>query len=256
MSNRLLICFLLFFGISAFSQDSIPAKSKITYKINASGHYISGTFSQLVSSNSLEGKLEKGRWLLQNYTSYRYNVTMNQTFENNWYQLLTVSRLSKSKRLNPTVFYHFDNNLMFRVNQRHLFGGGIGSQFSKGNHQLLFEIGPGMDITEFNGNSFVNTDKMEKTRRRTIGIVRVKNEHKLLNSKLGFSNSLFFRQSFNELSDFLLMISPKLSAKVTKNLAVTVGFDYRFENIHLVELSNFNNTVLFGLSYCSKPKKS
>lgn len=250
--SSLLLSVLLSF--SAISQDSTKFNSSI--KLGLTGHYISGTFTQFVSSNNLDVIIEDNRWYFHNLTTYRFNKTMNANIENNWFEFFSASYLSKKKHLFPTLFYQFDNNLMFQVNRRHLTGGGISSIMDENNHFVRLDIGAGYDWTNYESGDFANSPLIGNRRTRPVFLLRLQNKHDLFNSKITVSNDLFYRHSFIERSDFVMFIRPKLSFHVLKNISMNVGYEYRLENVHLVSLSRENAILLFGVTFKANKKAS
>lgn len=218
-------------------------------RLDLSGRLIGGTFEQLVFNNSLDLKVENKRWSFQNATSYRFNRTGNAQVENNWYELFSASWLNKKKLFFPTVFYHYDNNLMFRVNARHLFGGGLSSVKSWEGHALRLDVGAGYDYTDYNGSQFENSPRLGPIRRRSLLMFRLTHENKFFQGKVALANDFFYRHSLVERSDYLFILQPKVSFAVSTHLNTSVGFEYRFENVHLLDLSRFNSILVYGLAF-------
>ncbi len=117
------LSFLFSSSLKGQTEDPQNQKWESEIRWNNSGRLITGTFNQFVFSSHLETVFTSAKWNIENSLTYRYNQTNNHPIENNWYELLVVSYFLKSQRLFPTVFYHYDNNLMFRVNSRHSTGG-------------------------------------------------------------------------------------------------------------------------------------
>lgn len=242
---------IIVFTISLLSIGIVEAQDTTHYDLqfNISGRRIRGTFQQFVYANKLDFRLENKHWAVHNSTSYRYNETNGQTIENNWYHLTSVSYFIKNKALFPTVFYHFDNNLMFRVNERNLFGGGLSSIKRWAGQYIRLDVGAGYDITNYNGDEFENTTQLGAVRKRRVLILRLLNEHKLFKGKVILSNDFFYRHSLEENTDYYFWIAPKLALRVFKNLSISARYEYRLENVHLSALSNFNTTILYGLNF-------
>ncbi len=249
LAKIILLLVSMLFSFTATSQDSTNFNYSV--KLGLTGHYISGTFTQFVSSNNLDATLENKKWSFHNLTTYRFNKTMNAKIENNWFEFLSASYLTKKKQLFPTFFYQFDNNLMFNIEQRHLFGGGASSIIQKKNHFVRLDVGSGYDWTNYGNAVFVNSPIVDKLRRRPVFLLRLQNKHKLFKSKITLSNDLFYRHSFIERSDFFVFFHPKMTFTVLKNLSISLGYEYRLENVHLISLSRENGILLFGFTFKS-----
>jgi len=243
-----------FMGILLTSFDSYGQSQKDTlqYKVdlNFSGRKISGTFKQLVAGGGFNVDLLYNNWHLENKTAYRYNKTNTRLIEDNWYDLVTLKYYPKGKKkLYPGAFYHFDNNLMFRVKNRHQYGIGLGSELDKGTIKLSLLAGIANEHSTFNGSEFVNSDRDFSNRKNGLFLFRLNNGYFISEKKISLSYQLFYFQSLKERTDFDIWLTPRISFKVIKGLSFHVVYDYRYENVHLESLSNYNDIVLFGFNW-------
>lgn len=250
MSKGIFGFLLLISSLSAIAQDT-TSTPQYDLKVGISARHIGGNFQQFVYANQLDFSFTLHHWEVHNLSSYRFNQTLGQTIENNWYQLIQVSFLPKGKKLFPTAFYHFDNNLMFRVIHRHLTGAGMSSSQTWQGQYARMDLGLGYDYTHYDdlGALFVNSDRQGAVRNRPIFILRLIHEHKLFKEKVLLSNDLFYRHSLIEKSDYFLILRPTIAAKLHKTLSVNLSYEYRLENVHLSDLSLFNTTLLAGLTF-------
>lgn len=253
-----LMLVMLSVPVRAQSQDSLTADNPLAYNItfNASARLLRGTFNQSVYAGGLDIILNKRSWEVHNTTSYRYNNFNGAQVEDNWYQLLLLSYFFKDRHIIPIAFYLFDNNLLFRVNARHMAGGGIGFIHDKWKGTFIrLDAGAGYESTLYDGTDFANTSSTNPQRNKSLAFVRLIHTHAFLEKKISFSNTMVFRQSLIEGADFYLLIRPKLSLTVLKNLSVNVNFEYRYEHVYLSTLSAANTTFLAGLTYKIQRKK-
>lgn len=241
----LLLCVCFF--TDSKSQDSTVVKS-INVNSSLSGRYLSGQFNQFIISAQVGVSLKSTKLEVNNSISYRFNQTNGLIFENNWNELLTF-RVTPNKKYHPVGYYHFDNNLLYRINYRHHFGLGVGTQKKWKNHSLEADLGLGFDYTKYNGSYFENTTDTFALRQRSLAVLQINHAHSFFKNKLVIKNQLFFRSSFTDRKDFLLFVRPHLAYKIFNNILVNSTFEYRFENVHLVELSRLNTTLLFGFTY-------
>lgn len=229
-------------------KDTLANSLKYDLKGNLSGRYLSGTFSQFVISPSLDVKLSKAKWELHTLTSYRYNQTNDLLIEDNWHELLTFSYFPKGKQLYPFAAYLFDNNLMFRINWRHLVGIGASSLKKTRNGLFRLELAVGYDVTHYAGEEFINSERIGAERERSLLGLRWVQQHSFLEGKMILYNDVFYRHSLVERSDYFTIITSRLSWKIIQTLSVNVSHEFRLENVHLPSLSRINNTLLFGLT--------
>ena len=242
----------LFIVLMSFPSFSQSQKDTLQYKVdlNFSGRRISGTFKQTVAGGGLNVDLLYKNWHLENKATYRYNKTNTRLIEDNWYDLVTLKYYPKGKKkLYPGVFYHFDNNLMFRVNKRHQYGVGLGSELNKGVMKLSLLAAIANEDSRFNGSEFVNSERDFSNRKNGLFLFKLNNGYSIAKKKINFSYQLFYFQSLKESADYDIWLSPRISFKVFKGLSFHVVYDYRFENVHLEGLSNYNDIVLFGLNW-------
>ncbi len=238
---------LLLMALSASAQDS-ARHIGYSIKLNVSGRYLTGQFDQFVLSTRLDAQVESKKMLLHNSSSYRFNRTSALVIEDNWYQLISLI-YAHHRRFSPVGFYHFDNNLMFRVKRRHLYGLGAGTGKEWVSHSFRLDVGLGYDHTTYAGQTFENSDKTGSTRSRSLAIARLLHHHRLFKEKIILNNDVFYRHSLEEASDFMMIVNAGLSVAILKNLLMTGNFEYRFENVHLSALPALNTTLLFGLTY-------
>ena len=245
---------MLLMSCPSFGQISKGQISKdtLSYKIGLdfSGRRISGTFNQLVAGGGLNVDLLYNNWHLENKTTYRFNETNTRLIEDNWYELVTLKYYPKGKKkLYPGAFYHFDNSLMYRVKNRHQYGIGLGSELDKGHMKLAVLAAIAAENSTFNGSEFVNSPRDFSNRKNGLFMFRLNNGYSIAKKKINFTYQLFYFQSLKEIADYDIWLSARISFKVFKGLSFHVVYDYRFENVHLQALSNYNDIVLFGLGW-------
>jgi len=238
------------------AQEDSTATSPFTYTIqgNLVGSRLSGTFNQLAIAPSADVRLEVGKWHFHNALSYRYNQFNGLLIESNWRELITVGYYPRSPRLFPFAFYTFDTHLIFQINRRHSGGLGIGSTQEWKGQRITLGVGAGFDNTIYNGDTFENSPAVNSLRERNLFIVRLLQTHPLLDGKMTITNDTFYSHSLRERSDYVIIISPKLSWNIYKGLALTGSFQYRLENVHLTALTRVNTVTAIGLSYSASNK--
>ncbi len=247
----LLGAFLIFFTNDELIAQADEEKD-LSYKIGlrVSGSRISGTFTQNTLQLGLETNFDHKKWELHNSLSYRFNRTNGLAIEDNWYDLLTFAYYPNEQKLwFPAAFYHYDNNLIFRVNRRHRFGAGIGTiPVDNAKAYLRIVITGGYEDTHYNGSDFVNSDLDMPIRQNGLFMVYLNNNYTLVENRLLFKLRIFYMQSLKERADYDLWFTPSLAYKVNKYLSFSINYDYRFENVHLEPIGPANDVLLFGMN--------
>ena len=245
--------------LTSFSAYSQSQKDSLQYKVNLdfSGRRISGTFKQLVVGGGFNLDLLYKNWHLENKTTYRYNKTNTRVIEDNWYNLTTLKYYPNGKKkLYPGAFYHFDNNLMYRISKRHQYGIGLGSELDKGIVKLSLLAGIAHENSTFNGFEFVNSERDFSNRKNGLFLFKLNNGYSFAKKRINFSYQLFYFQSLKESADYDIWLNSRISFKVFKGLSLHVVYDYRLENVHLEDLSNYNDIILFGFNWTLRSSKS
>jgi len=246
-----------FIGIllTSFPSYGQIQKDSLQYKmgLDFSGRRISGTFNQMVVGGGFNVDVRYNNWHLENKTTYRYNKTNTRLIEDNWYELVILKFYPKGQnKLYPGVFYHFDNNLMFRVNSRHQYGMGLGSVLDKGAMQLSLLAAIANEHSTFNGSEFVNSERDFAIRKNGLFLFKLNNGYAIAKKKINLTYQLFYFQSLKESADYDIWINARIGFKVIKGLSLHIVYDYRFENVYLEPLSSFNDIILFGFNWSLK----
>lgn len=255
--NYLLIFFLIGLFLAGSPTPSFNQNDTLTYKVdlNFSGRRISGTFSQLVLGGGFNIDVLYKNWHLENNTSYRFNKTNARLIEDNWYDLVMLKYYPNgNRRLYPGVFSHFDNNLIYRVKSRHNYGIGVGSILDKGTIKLSLLTAIASGNSTYNGSEFENSDRDIATRKNGLFLFRIDNGYAIAKKKINFFYQLFYFQSLKESADYIFRLNARTSFRIIKGLSFFVVYDYRFENVHLETLSNYNDIVLFGFNWALSNK--
>ena len=230
-------------------------KDSLQYKVDlsVSGRRISGTFSQVVAGGGVNVDLLYNNWHLENNATYRYNKTNTRLIEDNWYDLATLKYYPNGKKkLYPGAFYHFDNNLIYRVKNRRQYGIGLGSVLDKGAMKLSMLAVVANESSTYNGSEFVNSERDFSNRKNGLFLFRLDNGYAIAKKKINLFYQLFYFQSLKESADYDLRLNARVSFKLFKGFSFHVVYDYRFENVHLESLSNYNDIVLFGFNWTLK----
>ena len=249
--HHILTFLLIGMLLLSFPSYGQSPKDTLRYQVdlNLSGRRISGTFSQVVLGGGFRVDLLYNNWHLENTTSYRYNKTNTRLIEDNWYDLATLKYYPDGqKKLYPGVFSHYDNNLIYRVKSRHNYGVGVGSELDKGIMDLSLLAAIAKGNSSYNGSEFVNSDRDVSNRKNGLFLFRIDNSYSLAKKKINIFYQLFYFQSLKESTDYIFRLNSRINFKVFKSLSIYVAYDYRFENVHLESLSNYNDIVLFGFN--------
>ena len=99
------------------------------------------------------------------------------------------------------------------------------------------------------GNNFENTPSTNPRREKPLAFIRLVHTHTFSNNKFSLDNLLVYRQSLIEAADYYLLIRPKVSLNLLKTLSLNLSYEYRYEHVHLSDLSPTNTIFLAGLTY-------
>lgn len=245
----LFIAFCLL-NTSIYAQEL--SKDSLEYNVNIklSGSRMTGFFNRSAFAFVADKHLHIGKWTFHNNLSYRYSIFNEIQIENNWYELLTISYAPNERKIwYPLAFYHFDNNLLFRVNSRHRYGVGIGSHIVEtGNVFFQFGGGFGYEATIYDGDIFINSDLNDVLRQNGLLMLSLNNNYILLKGRFALKLNVFYMQSLKENTDYEIWFRPSLQYAINKHIALLINYDYRFENVYLEGLTSNNDILLFGIN--------
>jgi len=251
MKNILSLIFLLCLSWNVNAQEQ-TSKDTLDYDITLKlgGARSSGVFNRSAFSIAANKNINVGNWAFHNNISYRNTSFNGIQIEDNWYDLFSAFYYPNGqKRWYPLGFYHFDNNLLFRVDRRHRMGIGIGSDIFE-NEKVFFQVyaGYGYEDTRYNGSDFANSELDFAHRNNGLFLLYLNNNYTFLNKKFNLKLNLFYMQSIKEAMDYDLWFRPGLQYLLTKNIALSINYDYRLENVYLESLTPANDLLIFGLN--------
>ena len=246
----------LFMSTSAYGQSRLDS-ADYNIQLKISGSRSSGIFNRNAFAFGAEKHLHQGKWTFHNSLSYRYTTFSGIQLENNWYDLFSVFFYpTEQKNGYFLAFYHYDNNLLFRVNNRHRLGAGLGSELIKNDHVFLrLGGGFGYESTLYNGEMFTNSELDFALRQNGLFLFQMNNDYTLLEKRLILKLNVFYMQSLKETTDFDIWFRPSLVYQISKRISVFVNYDYRYEHVHLEELPAANDILIYGFNISiSNPK--
>lgn len=248
--ERMALAICVLWGAFA-TQGLLGQEGSDTLQYNGSltvgGSYKTGLLNQTSITGSVENTFKKSDWTLYNRTSYFYSEVNKVRLFDDW---TLVSKLSYSfttgVKISPTLFHLYKSNLLFRILNSHRFLAGA-SIASLKNPKTLFYAGVGFDNTNYGGDKFVNSDLVNSNRRFGISAVHFQNTHQFANKKFSLTYSLFYFQSLKEASDYTLWIIPSFQVALNKTLSLSINYDIRYRNVHLVDLPSINQSLTANL---------
>ena len=248
----LTICMLCAFTIQTLLSQEVTDTLIYNSSLILGGAYKTGLLNQTNVTGSITNSLEKSNWLLFNRTSYFYSRVNNIQLFDDW---TVVSKLSysftKGVKISPTLFHLYKSNLLFRIlnSHRFLFGASI---TPLNNKKALIYIGVGFDNTNYAEEEFVNSNLINSNRRFGISTIHLENEHHFSDKKFSLTYSLFYFQSFKEATDYTFWIIPGFNIALNKKLSFAINYDFRYRNVHLVDLPAINQALTFNLGISFK----
>ncbi len=243
---------LLLFSVLSMNARGQSSLDSLEYSVGLkfSGSRSSGIFNRNSFAFGAEKHLHQGKWTFHNTLTYRYTEFNGIQLENNWYDLFSVFYYPNEKQnWYPVAFYHFDNNLLFRVNSRHRVGAAIGSVLLKKDHVFLrVGAGGGYEASRYNGDQFANSDLGNSFRENGLFLFRINNDYTFFDSRFVLKLDLFYMKSTKEILDFDIWFRPSLLYRITERITLSANYDYRYEHVHLEELPAANDILLYGLN--------
>ena len=242
-----LLVMVLFPASEALAQQN---EDSLTYScsLTLGGRRQSGVFSQTLLNGSLTTRLSRSHWSLDNKTTYTYSVANGFQLSNDWAVVskLTYS-LPKQPKLSPTLLHIYKTNLLYRIQHEQRLLLGLHIRPNKEKESFWFFFGGGYEHTLYNGEVFANSPLVNSTRSFALAIFYLENEHQIIKKVLTLKYGLFYIQSLEELNDITLWVLPSLNLTVNQRLIFSISYDYRFRNVHIVDVPSFNEQLTFNL---------
>jgi hypothetical protein len=238
---------MMLFTITVMAQgviDSLYYKTSITL----GGNRRTGLNAQNNFTGTFNLELNKSSWSFENISDYAYAEANGKELANDTKMIsLLKKNFSEKKTFVPTFIHVFENSLLYRIDNRQSVKLGVTITPLEKRNQFWFFIGLGYDRTFYEGELFINSDNIGRTRSFTIASIYLKNEHELIKDRLTLNYGLYYVQSLEELYDFTLWFTPSLDIKISNTFAFAIKYDSRFRNVHLAELPSFNDIITYSL---------
>jgi len=231
------------------AQDSYSDSLAYTLGIDLTGTRSTGILSRTTLRVGGKLHISKSRWELNDDLSYQFNKTNDRTLLDNWLNIASLRyHLGGNWNWFPIALYQYENNLIYRVQNRHRLGLGIGAfPYDKNGYQIRFTTGYFYENETYNGDTFINSELIDPTRKNNSGWFHLTNKIPIA-KKGALILDVWYFQSFEEREDFAISILPKLQMKINQHFSFLVRYDWRFENVFLEPLTDFNDLLLFGLN--------
>jgi len=246
------VLYVIFSVQTVFGQelsDTLKYKGSFTF----GGSYKTGIQNQSTVTGSFSGTLKKSNWVLGNKTSY-INAIVNKTkLLDDWEAISRLSYLTDKKiKVYPTLFHFYEKLLLYRINNSNRLVLGAFTPLNDNDEDSRLFVGVGFENTNYGQEVFRNSDLIDSNRNFTMSTINFKNSHRFGDKKFSLKYNLFYIQSFKEASDYTIWIIPSISMAITKQISFAINYDFRYKNVHLIELPSVNQSLTFNLGISFK----
>jgi len=232
-----------FLGQANFS-DSLQVNSTLTF----GGAYNTGILNQFTIQGNTTNRIKNPNWLLENRTTYSYSLVNNVTMFNDW---TIVSRLSclasKQQKFYPTLIHFYERVVLYKIKHSNRII--LGSIVPFKDDDMRFFIGIGYENSIYAQENFNNSSFINARRKFGIAALNFENTHHFGKEKFSIKYRIFYIQSFKELPDFSFWFTPSLNWRISKSLSFAINYDFRYKNVHLIDLPSVNESLTFNISF-------
>ena len=112
-----------------------------------------------------------------------------------------------------------------------------------------FFVGSGYEFSNYKGEVFIESPVILNQRNFALGFFKISGKHQLGKHKILISYDFFTVQSFKEAKDYSFWSTSGVSVPLNKKFSVGLNYDLRFRNVHLLDIPNTNDLLLFNIKF-------
>ena len=244
---------VVFIAILLFCSDTFgQSADTLRYKFNlqVGGQRKTGVFSQTSVRAIANTKIDNKKLHIDNLSSYTYTEVNDFNIADDWhFKTIGVIKLDSATRFLPLFGHNYLKNVLFRiVNSNRLFAG-VRIVPVKHYHDLSFAVGGGYEFTHYTDEFFENSTLVSNQRDFAIGFINLLGKHNLWKNKILLEYNISYVQSFEEATDFSSWATSGISVPLGNHLFLGVNYEFRYRNVHLVDLPNLNDLLLFNIRF-------
>lgn len=254
MKNRLLMnAVITFIAILLLCSDAFGQSTdtlNYDFNFNIGGQRKRGVFSQTVLRATANTKLENKKFVINNQSSYTYTEANDFNIANDWhFRTIGTLKLNSTSRIFPIIGHNYFKNVLYRITNSHRALTGVKLIPIKDYQSFSIVLGAGYEFSQYTSEVFVNSPLVSNQRDFTIGFFNLSGKQQIRKSKVLFDYNLSYVQSFEEADDFSFWLTSGLSVPVGRHLFLGLDYDFRFRNVHLIDLPNINDLLIFSLRF-------
>jgi len=239
---------IVLFSPKSFGQSTDTLKYKFDFQIG--GQRKRGVFSQTVLRATANAKIENKKLILNNQSSYTYTEANGFNIADDWHlRTIATLKLNSTTRLLPVFGYKYLKNVLYRITNTNRVFTGLRINPVRQHKDFYFVFGAGYELSHYTDEIFVNSSLVSSQRDFTLGFLNLAGKHQLRKNKILLEYDFSFVQSFEEAKDFAFWFTSGVSIPFGKHLFIGVNYDYRFRNVHLIDIPNINDLLIFNLRF-------
>lgn len=238
---------ILLFGSGSFGQSTDTLKYNINFQIG--GQRKRGAFSQTSIKARVNIKFENEKLVFNNQSSYTYTEANGFNIADDWHlRTIGMFKLNSTSRCLPLFGHNYLKNVLYRIlNGNRTFTGVRIIPVKQ--YDFSFTLGAGYEFTSYANETFINSTQVSNQRDFSFGFFNLLGKHNLGKHKIIFEYNLSLVQSFEEANEFAFWTTSSISVPFGKHLSLGVNYDFRYRNVHLVDLPKINDLLLFNLRF-------
>ncbi|MFY0674817.1 MAG: DUF481 domain-containing protein [Bacteroidia bacterium] len=245
--NVLLVFIMVLLTITdTLAQESDTLKYAVDFQV--SGQRKRGVFSQTSLRVTANNHLETKKLIVTNLSSYTYTEANDFNLADDWhFRTIMMFKMKSTSRILPSIAHNYFKNVLYRINHSNRALAGLRILPFKQYQDFSFVLGAGYELSNYTDETFVNSPLVSSQRDFTLGFANISGKHKIGKNKILINYNLSYVQSFEESKDFSFWLTSGLSVPLSKRFSFGVNYDYRIRNVHLVDLPNINDLLMFNV---------
>ena len=248
MNNSLLFAAVVLLCSDTFGQGTDTLNYDLNFQIG--GQRKRGVFSQTAMSVKSNNHIENKLLVLNNLSSYSYIEANGFVIANDWhFRTILMLKINPSARFFPIFGHNYLKNVLYRITNSNRALAGVRVIPIKMYRDFNFVVGAGYEFTNYIGEVFINSPLNSNQRNFTMGFINIAGKHLLMKDKILLEYNFSSVQSFRESKDYSFWLTSGVSVPIGKKFFVGINYDFRFRNVHLVDIPNINDLLLFNIRF-------
>jgi|GEM_PF-6019689 len=254
MKNQLFInTFLVFMAVVFISSETIGQSTdtlKYKFDFQIGGQRKRGINSQTALRVTANNELENNKLVLTNLSSYTYTEVNDFNIADDLhFRTYAMLKLNSTTRFLPVFAHNYSKNVLYRITSSHRALAGVRIIPVKQYRDFSFLVGGGYEFSNYKGEVFIESPFVSSQRNFALGFLKISGKHQLGKNKIFIEYNFFSVQSFKETKDYSFWLTSRVSVPLGKKFSIGVNYDFRFRNVHLEDLTDINDLLLFNIGF-------